>query len=270
MDSLDAAAARQLCRPNSGGRRRPGHWPTRCARSMRSFSWWRDRAEQVDSAELDLGDHMAVAGRAVSIGEARGISHDGADYAWSGIFVATFRDGLFDSVYGFEPEDEEVAFEYAESQAEQRRSRLAVANASSRALRGICCVAGRQSQRRRQSIFSRGRFTRQASTRRCAGNGRRLLNEVVPALLSQYDNFETHILAVRGDRLCLAWSRWSDESGNEATNLHLTELGEDGLITRPDVLRGDDFWSAYRELERRYYAGEGAPYAAVDGRPPTG
>ena len=33
----------------------------------------------------------------------------------------------------------------------------------------------------------------------------------------------------------------------------------------PDVLRGDDFWSAYRELERRYYAGEGAPYA-VGGR----
>ena len=36
-------------------------------------------------------------------------------------------------------------------------------------------------------------------------------------LLTQYQQFENRSLAVRGDRLCLAWSRWQDgPAGNEA------------------------------------------------------
>ncbi len=267
MDSLDVEAARQLCEPEFRWSSPTGALAEPLRTIDEVISWWRDRAGQVDSLRNWTSAIAWVSPDvAVSIGEARGISRDGADYAWSGIFVATFRDGLFDSVYGFEPEDEEVAFEYAESQAEQRRSRLAVANASSRALGEAFAALQADNPSAVASLFSAEVVYE--DRRPLAGaleTGVDYLNEVVPALLSQYDNFETHILAVRGDRLCLAWSRWSDESGNEATNLHLTELGEDGLITRLMYFVGDDFWSAYRELERRYYAGEGAPYA-VGGR----
>ena len=39
------------------------------------------------------------------------------------------------------------------------------------------------------------------------------------------------------------------------------EIGSDGLIDYEGRFDEDDFESAYRELERRYYAGEGAAYA---------
>ena len=79
--------------------------------------------------------------------------------------------------------------------------------------------------------------------------------------MAQYDHFQDHTLAVRGDRLCLFWSRWSDDTGNQATHLHVVELGDDGLIASLLYFDEDDFRAAYRELEARYYAGEGAAYA---------
>ncbi len=39
------------------------------------------------------------------------------------------------------------------------------------------------------------------------------------------------------------------------------EIGEDDLIIHEGRFDADDFDGAYRELERRYYAGEGAPFA---------
>ena len=41
----------------------------------------------------------------------------------------------------------------------------------------------------------------------------------------------------------------------------MIEVGDDGLIRYDGRFDGDDFEGAYRELERRYYAGEGAAYA---------
>ena len=78
----------------------------------------------------------------------------------------------------------------------------------------------------------------------------------------QYTRFENRMLAVRGDRLALGWSLWSDEAGNEATHLHLVGVDEDGLINY-HARFADDFDSAYRELESRYYAGEGADFAGA-------
>ena len=83
------------------------------------------------------------------------------------------------------------------------------------------------------------------------------LRESVPALLAQYDHFEGHTVAVRGDRLCLVQSRWWDDSGNTAANLHVGELDEDGRLSCLLYFDGDDFTSAYQELDARYYAGEG-------------
>ena len=69
------------------------------------------------------------------------------------------------------------------------------------------------------------------------------------------------LLAVRGERLNLLSSRWSDDAGNETSHLHVFEIGDDGLIVYEGRFDEDDFEGAYRELERRYYAGEGAAFA---------
>ena len=41
----------------------------------------------------------------------------------------------------------------------------------------------------------------------------------------------------------------------------MSRLGDDGLIAYEGRFDEDDFEGAYRELERRYYAGEGAAFA---------
>ena len=43
--------------------------------------------------------------------------------------------------------------------------------------------------------------------------------------------------------------------------MSLTEIGSDGLNVYGAAHDEDDFGSAYAELERRYYAGEGAAFA---------
>ena len=83
----------------------------------------------------------------------------------------------------------------------------------------------------------------------------------VERIREQYPHFEWRTLAVRGERLHLGWSRWSDDAGNETTYLLVHEVGDDGRIAYDGRFDEDDFEGAYRELERRYYAGEGAAFA---------
>ena len=71
-------------------------------------------------------------------------------------------------------------------------------------------------------------------------------------ILEQYSHFEWRVLAVRGERLNLNWSRWSDAAGNETSYLHVVEIGDDGLQIYEGRFDEDDFEGAYRELERRY------------------
>ena len=59
----------------------------------------------------------------------------------------------------------------------------------------------------------------------------------------------------------LIWARLWDDAGNEATSFNLLELASDGLVGYHGRFDGDDFESAYRELEEHYYAGEGALFA---------
>ena len=61
--------------------------------------------------------------------------------------------------------------------------------------------------------------------------------------------------------LQLARSRWSNEAGYETSYLHVTEIDGDGRISYYGRFDEDDFEGAYRELDRRYYAGEGAAFA---------
>ncbi|OBF37678.1 hypothetical protein A5724_10915 [Mycobacterium sp. ACS1612] len=79
--------------------------------------------------------------------------------------------------------------------------------------------------------------------------------------MEQYDRFEGRSLAVRGKRLHLGWTRWSNGSGFETSYLVVHEGDEHGRFSYEGRFDDDDFQGAYRELERRYYAGEGAAFA---------
>jgi len=134
MNQLDAAAARQQCRPEF-------RWlsaPTTLAAPVRTVddvvAWWRERADQVGSVQYWNSAITWLSPEIlISTGEARGITSDGAEYAWSGgIYAGTFRDGLLESVCAFEPKDEDAAFAYAESLVAQRNHRLVGSNAASR------------------------------------------------------------------------------------------------------------------------------------------
>jgi hypothetical protein len=87
------------------------------------------------------------------------------------------------------------------------------------------------------------------------------MRAAIERILEQYAHFEWRTLAVRGELLELRRSRWWDDAGNETTYMHVFEIGDDGRITYDGRFDEDDFEGAYRELERRYYAGEGAEFA---------
>lgn len=56
-------------------------------------------------------------------------------------------------------------------------------------------------------------------------------------------------------------SRLWDDAGNEAITLNVMEFDDAGRLEYFGRFDEDDFEGAYRELDRRYYTGEGAPYA---------
>ncbi len=80
--------------------------------------------------------------------------------------------------------------------------------------------------------------------------------------IKQYSHIDVRTLAVRGKRLAMTWIRGSNDAGFESARLHLYEVGDDGRFTYEARFDEDDFEGAYRELERRYYTGEGAAFAA--------
>ena len=92
--------------------------------------------------------------------------------------------------------------------------------------------------------------------------GRSALHAALEHIGRQYSRYDVKTLAVRGERLILAASSWSDEAGNQSSFLLVIEIGEDDRIVRHVAFNEDDFDSAYSELESRYYAGEGAAFAS--------
>ena len=89
------------------------------------------------------------------------------------------------------------------------------------------------------------------------------LHKAAERILTQFTHFDVGTLAVRGERLALFGSHWSDESGNETSHFHVIEVDDHDRIAYEGRFSGDDFENAYLELERRYYAGEGAAYAEI-------
>jgi len=195
----------------------------------------------------------------VSRQERDAVGQDGESYEWVRLVVGEFRNGRNASACEFEIEDEAAAFAYADERIWATASRLAVTNRASQAAEEV----GRAM--RAGDIDGVVRWYSDPYVyddhRRLSGVLIHGLREAAKRVLEQYTHFETHTLAVRGESLHLFRNRFSNDAGYETTYLFLYEIGDDGLIHYEGRFDEDDFDGAYRELERRYYAGEGEAFA---------
>jgi ketosteroid isomerase-like protein len=195
--------------------------------------------------------------------ERKGVGADGEQYEWTRLLVNEFRDGLVMFACEFEPEDEAAAFAYAEERVRPTSSRLAVTNRTTEIVEAGWLAIRAQDVDAFVALYS-DRFEYD-DRRRLGGNpvrGSVELRVAFERVLQQYSHFDQRHLAVRGDHLELHSSRWSDDVGNETAFLHVVEIGDDGRIIYDGRFDEDDFEGAYRELERRYYTGEGAAFVA--------
>jgi hypothetical protein len=195
--------------------------------------------------------------------EREAVGRDGEQYTWTRLLVAEIRDGRLVSMCGFELDDEEAAFAYAEERVRAAASRLVVANRASNNVDAGWLAIRAHDVDALVALYSDP--FEYDDRRRLSGGPRdtpAALRTAVERLLEQYPHFEWRTLAVRGERLGLHWSRWWDDAGNEAAHLHVFEIGDDGRVTYDGRFDEDDFEGAYCELDRRYYAGEGAAFAA--------
>ena len=173
--------------------------------------------------------------------EREAVGHDGEDYRWLRLHACDIQNGRLASVCQFEIDDEDAAFAYAEERA-LAVSRLAVTNRASdtgyRVLeaseqRDIDAVVGAYSDH--FTYDDRRRLSGDPVTTRAE------LRAAVRRILEQYSHFEARTLAVRGERLQLAQTRWSDDAGNETVHLQVMELDDDGRIDYQAAFDEDDF-----------------------------
>ncbi|ORB68822.1 nuclear transport factor 2 family protein [Mycolicibacterium tusciae] len=194
--------------------------------------------------------------------ECDAVGDNGERYSWTRVLMIEFRDGRMASICQFELEDEDAAFAYAEERLQATSRRLTVTN---RSYETAVAINVAMQDRNIDGIMNL------VSAQMVYDDRRRLSGDPIvdPAafraaferILEQYSRFEWRILAVRGDRLNMNWSAWSDDAGNESGYLHVFEIAEDGRQIYEGRFDDDDFDGAYRELEERYYRGEGAAYA---------
>lgn len=192
--------------------------------------------------------------------ERTAVGLDGEGYRWAWVFYTEFENGLMAQVHQFEVDDEAAAFAYAQELG--AATPLAVENQAARAARGVAMAL--QDKDADAAAAAYAETLTYDDRRRFGGapvRGRGEIRAAFERLCGQFDVYETTTITVRGDRLCLGEGRWSDHSGNRTTLLHLVELGSDGLIRHQSPFELDDFDAAMTELERRYHADEGAPYA---------
>jgi ketosteroid isomerase-like protein len=184
---------------------------------------------------------------------------DGERYSWTMVYVTEWRGGKPVASCEFELDDEDAAFEYAEERVRAAAGRLAVANLASRAWDRIVQVSNARDIDAMIAAYA-DPFVYD-DRRRLGGLPLDDLAAAAHRILDQYNRFEARTLAVRGEQLHLGWTRWSNDSGFETTNLVVHEVDGNGRFIYEGRFDEDDFERAYRELERRYYSGEGAAFA---------
>ena len=228
------------------------------------FAWLQERARQVTSVTNFFSACQWVSSTTVvARGETRAIGPDGEEYTWTRIFVDECRDGLLVTLRQFDIDDEEAAFAYAEERTRASATRLAVTNWAAEVLVGIDRALSRGDAE--AVVDSYREDCRHDDRRRLAGRllpGRTELRAAVDRILQQFNHFQSRTLVVRGLRLAMGAIRWTDETGNTSTYLLVVEVDDDARISYECWFDEDDLLAAYRELQRRYYAGEGAGFAA--------
>ena len=194
----------------------------------------------------------------VARNEREAVGQDGTQYAWTRISVAEVRDGRVAYVRQFELEDEEAAFAFAEERARKTTGRLAVTNRASRTSRTFVTALDDNDLDGAMGCFSdRCVFD---DRRRLSGNPIGEVRVALERILRQYNNFEMRTVAVRGDLLHLCWSRWSDDSGNETTHLHVHEIDDDGRIGLRGPIRRGRLRGRIPRTRARYYARRGRSF----------
>ena len=195
--------------------------------------------------------------------EREAVGQDGEQYSWTRLMSCEVRDGRVASMCEFELDDEEAAFAYAEERMRATTSRLAVTNRACEIVPAFLVRdASPRCRRRRRGATRIGlcmTIVDESAVNPFAGvDAMRAASRVS----SSSTPISSHACwRFAGERLHLVWSRWSNDDGNETTTLYVNETGEDGRVFYHGRFDEDDFESAYRELERRYYAGEGAAFA---------
>jgi class 3 adenylate cyclase/ketosteroid isomerase-like protein len=191
--------------------------------------------------------------------ERESVGHDGEQYAWTRLYAYELREGRLASMCEFGLGDEDAAFAYAQERMRAATSRLPVTNRASDTTLNFIAALRANDLDGALTFFSDGFVF--DDRRRLSGAPLDDLRMGLSRILDQYNSFEWETLAVRGERLHLFWGKWSDEAGNESSYLFVREAGDDGRIEYEGRFDEDDFEGAYRELERRYYGGEGAAFA---------
>ena len=190
------------------------------------------------------------------------VGEDGEHYTWHFLIVFEFRDGHVASMCEFELDDEDAAFAYAEDRVRASTSRLRISNRASE-------IAESASQALRAHDVDALRVDPSDhfvydDRRRISGDpisDGAELQAATERILESYPHSEWRTIAVRGERLEMHWSRLWDDAGNEATTFDVMEFDDAGRLEYFGRFEEDDFEGAYRELDRRYYAGEGAAFA---------
>ncbi|OBF97109.1 adenylate cyclase [Mycobacterium sp. 852002-51152_SCH6134967] len=191
--------------------------------------------------------------------EREAIGHDGELYSWTRIMAGEVRDGRLLSMCQFELDDERAAFAHAEDLLRASASRLAISNQASRAWHSVRAAMEAGDADRAAALFADSYVYDDRWA--MAGTPPTDVRAACEEILAQYSIFEGEALAVRGESLQLSRTRWANDAGFETRYLHVIETDEDGLVCYYGRFGDDDFDGAYRELERRYFAGEGAAFA---------
>jgi len=264
MDALDVEAARGVCLPAFRWFTPPSTLTAQERSLDEFFQWLQERAVQVSSVK-NFGSVIRWLSPTcfIALGDVRATGADGEQYGWARIYAGEFRGGLFASMRQFE--EEEAAFAYAAERMGTAGSLLAVSNRASNAVEDVirALEAGDADGVVAAVEYYSDHYVFD-DRRRWSGDpirGKAAMRAAIERIIQQFNRFDTRTLAVRGERLALCWSRWSDDAGNESAHLHVFEIDDSGRIARDCRFDEDDFESAYQQLEQLYYAGEGAPFA---------
>jgi hypothetical protein len=193
--------------------------------------------------------------------EREALDQEGERFSWTRVVASEVIDGRVASMCAFEPEDEDQAFAYAQEHVQTTASRLAVTNRASERSH-----AARQAAQDRDVDAMVDCYVESFvydDRRQLSGNPLGDRRSAAEGILAQYTRFEGHTLAVRGERLCLSWSRWRNDEGFETSYLIVHEVDDSGRFIYEGRFDEDNFNAAYRELERRYCAGEGAEFSNI-------